>query len=81
MKKKVLLIFGTRPEAIKMAPVVLMLKQHPKLECVVAVTAQHRELLDDVLEVFEIEPDFDLGVMKKNQNLMNLTLRHSTRCH
>lgn len=66
---KVLTIFGTRPEAVKMAPVVYQLKNTPDIETIVCVTAQHRELLDQVLEVFEIHPDFDLDLMKPNQTL------------
>ena len=73
MRKKVLLAFGTRPEAIKMAPVVYQLKKNALIECVVAVTAQHRELLDDVLSTFQIVPDFDLGIMKHDQSLVDLT--------
>lgn len=72
--KKVLCVFGTRPEAIKMAPVVLELKKHPKLFRVrVAVTAQHREMLDDVLELFRIRPDVDLNLMKPGQSLTDVT--------
>ncbi len=73
-KKKILLIFGTRPEAIKMAPVVMELRKHPdKFEPIVCVSAQHRQMLDQVLELFEIKPDFDLNIMKENQNLWGLT--------
>ena len=71
--KKVLIIFGTRPEAIKMAPVVKAFKISNHFETKVCVTAQHREMLDQVLEFFEITPDFDLNLMKPNQNLYNLT--------
>ena len=71
--KKVLLVFGTRPEAIKMAPLVHEFQKSHKFETKVAVTAQHREMLDQVLDFFEIEPDFDLGLMKPNQNLFTLT--------
>lgn len=75
MKKiKVLTIFGTRPEAIKMAPVVLELKkQSDRFESIVAVTAQHREMLDQVLTIFDIVPDYDLNVMKANQTLSGIT--------
>lgn len=75
MKKiKVLTVFGTRPEAIKMAPVVMELNNNSDLfESIVCVTAQHREMLDQVLELFNIKPDFDLNIMKPNQNLWNLT--------
>lgn len=72
--KKVALIFGTRPEAVKMAPVYLALKNSP-LEPVVIATAQHREMLDQVLSLFGIEPDFDLNIMRQRQSLANLTSR------
>ncbi len=72
--RKVLVLFGTRPEAIKMAPVVEELKKYPnKIEFKVCVTAQHREMLDQVLAFFEIKPDYDLNVMKKRQNLVSLS--------
>ena len=71
--KKVLTVFGTRPEAIKMAPVVLELNRSEHLESVVCVTAQHREMLDQVLGVFKIKPDFDLDLMKTEQSLTSLT--------
>ncbi len=73
--KKVLTVFGTRPEAIKMAPVVKALAAEQSLEAKVCVTAQHREMMDQVLEIFEIKPDFDLNLMKKNQTLEGLTAR------
>lgn len=74
--KKILLVFGTRPEAIKMAPVVKAFQDNPdKFETVVCVTAQHREMLDQVLEIFEITPDYDLDLMKKNQDLYDITSR------
>lgn len=73
-KIRVLTVFGTRPEAIKMAPLVLELNNNPDtFESIVCVTAQHREMLDQVLELFKIKPDFDLNIMKPNQNLWNLT--------
>lgn len=73
-KIKVLTIFGTRPEAIKMAPLVKEIeKNSDALESVVCVTAQHREILDQVLELFDIKSDFDLNIMKDNQNLWSLT--------
>src|SRR5690242_7558993 len=73
---KVMTIFGTRPEAIKMAPLVLELQKYPDLIAPsVCVTAQHRELLDQVLEVFRIQPDYDLDVMKDRQTLNGLTIR------
>lgn len=71
--KKVLLVFGTRPEAIKMAPVYEALKANPSLDVRVAVTAQHREMLDQVLRLFGIEPDYDLNVMKPGQGLTEIT--------
>jgi len=72
--KKVLLIFGTRPEAIKMAPLVKEFKKYPNLfNTKVCVTAQHREMLDQVLNFFDIVPDYDLNLMKPGQNLYNLT--------
>lgn len=73
MKTKHLIIFGTRPEAIKMAPLVKEFKRHSDFETKVCVTAQHREMLDQVLDFFEIKPDFDLDLMKPNQNLNTLT--------
>lgn len=74
MKKKNLIVFGTRPEAIKMAPLVREFKKkHDIFETKVCVTAQHREMLDQVLDFFEIKPDYDLDLMKPNQNLYNLT--------
>ncbi|SOC42703.1 non-hydrolyzing UDP-N-acetylglucosamine 2-epimerase [Salinicoccus kekensis] len=73
--KKIMTVFGTRPEAIKMAPLVLALKEDPELEPVVVVTAQHREMLDQVLETFKIEPDYDLNIMKKGQTLSEVTGR------
>ena len=76
MKKlKVMSIFGTRPEAIKMAPVVLELKKYPQIESSVAVTAQHREMLDQVLRLFDIRPDFDLNIMSEGQTLFDITSR------
>jgi UDP-N-acetylglucosamine 2-epimerase (non-hydrolysing) len=73
--KKILIIFGTRPEAIKMAPVVLRLKEAGGFEVKVAVTAQHRQMLDQVLEVFAIAPDYDLDLMTPNQDLFDVTVR------
>ncbi len=70
---KVLCVFGTRPEAIKMAPLVHELKACPEIDCRVCVTAQHREMLDQVLELFEIEPDYDLDLMKPGQDLYDIT--------
>lgn len=76
MTVKVMTIFGTRPEAIKMAPLVLELAKHPdKIESIVTVTAQHRQMLDQVLEIFEITPDYDLNIMKDRQTLIDVTTR------
>lgn len=70
---KVLSVFGTRPEAIKMAPVVLMLNQSNLIESKIAVTAQHREMLDQVLQLFDIHPDYDLDLMRHGQSLSDIT--------
>lgn len=75
MKPCVLIIFGTRPEAIKMAPVIQSLKQCGDIETRVCVTAQHREMLDQVLDIFQITPDVDLDIMEKGQDLFSLTAR------
>jgi len=70
---KILSIFGTRPEAIKMAPVTKGLENHPaKFQSVVCVTAQHREMLDQVLNLFEIKPDYDLDIMAPEQDLFDV---------
>lgn len=75
-KQKILIVFGTRPEAIKMAPVVMEFKKHPELfETKVCVTAQHREMLDQVMDFFEIEADYDLDLMTPGQSLHSLTAR------
>lgn len=74
-KIKVLSIFGTRPEAIKMAPLVLELKRRPEIESYCCVTAQHREMLDQVLKIFDITPDFDLDIMQQSQTLTSITSR------
>lgn len=71
--KKVMVVFGTRPEAIKMAPVVHALKAHPALDPIVVVTAQHRQMLDQVLEIFDIVPDHDLDIMQPGQTLASIT--------
>lgn len=74
--KKVMLVFGTRPEAIKMAPLVKEFQKHPdKFETIVCVTGQHRQMLDQVLELFEITPDYDLNIMKQGQDLYDVTAR------
>lgn len=75
MKKKVITIFGTRPEAIKMAPLVKELEKREEIESKVCVTAQHREMLDQVLEYFDIKPDYDLNIMKSKQTLTGITNR------
>ena len=74
--KKILLVFGTRPEAIKMAPLVKKLQEYPEqFQTIVCVTGQHREMLDQVLRLFNITPDFDLNIMKPNQDLYDITSR------
>ncbi len=75
MTYKILCAVGTRPEAIKMAPVILALKKNPDIECRVLATAQHRSLLDQVLRIFDIKPDIDLDIMRPNQALTTLTAR------
>lgn len=72
---KILSIFGTRPEAVKMAPLVKELKSRDEIESIVCVTAQHREMLDQVLDVFSIKPDYDLNIMKERQSLSGITSR------
>ena len=73
MSKRVLTVFGTRPEAIKMAPLVKELERRPELESFCCVTAQHREMLDSVLNIFSIKPDFDLDIMEPRQTLSTIT--------
>ncbi len=74
--KKVMLVFGTRPEAIKMAPLVKEFQKHPdKFETIVCVTGQHRQMLDQVLTIFNIKPDYDLNIMKQEQDLYDVTAR------
>ena len=76
MHKKVMLVFGTRPEAIKMAPLVKEFQKYPdKFKTIVCVTGQHREMLDQVLHIFEIVPDYDLNIMKQGQDLYDVTSR------
>ena len=72
---KVMSVFGTRPEAIKMAPLVLELQKHPELESVVCITAQHREMLDSVMDCFGIRADYDLNIMQQGQDLTAITTR------
>ena len=74
-KIRVMSVFGTRPEAVKMAPLVKELENHSEIESIVCVTAQHREMLDQVLELFEIKPDYDLDIMKERQTLTGITSR------
>lgn len=71
--KRVMVVFGTRPEAIKMAPVVHALREHPDIQPIVTVTAQHREMLDQVLDIFDIAPDYDLDIMQRGQTLADVT--------
>ena len=73
MKKKVMLVFGTRPEAIKMCPLVNELKTRKTIETIVCVTGQHRQMLDQVLKTFNVEPDYDLSIMKQGQTLFDIT--------
>lgn len=76
MKKiKVMTIFGTRPEAIKMCPLVLELRSRPEIECIVCLTAQHRQMLDSVMEIFGIDGDYDLDIMRDRQTLSGITVR------
>ncbi|HIT85420.1 MAG TPA: UDP-N-acetylglucosamine 2-epimerase (non-hydrolyzing) [Candidatus Ornithomonoglobus intestinigallinarum] len=74
-KIKVMTVFGTRPEAIKMAPLAIELKKYDEIESIVCVTAQHRQMLDQVLEIFNIKPDYDLDIMKTRQTLVGITTR------
>lgn len=74
--KKIMLVFGTRPEAIKMCPLVKEFQKHPdEFETIVCVTGQHREMLDQVLTIFDVKPDFDLNIMKQGQDLYDVTAR------
>ena len=73
--KKVLIVFGTRPEAIKMCPLVIELRKHTAFETVVCVTGQHRQMLDQVLDFFKITPDYDLSIMEQKQTLFDITTR------
>jgi len=74
MKKKVMVVFGTRPEAIKMCPLVKELKARDKIDTIVCVTGQHRQMLDQVLEAFHVVPDYDLSIMKEKQTLFDVTI-------
>ena len=74
--KTIMLVFGTRPEAIKMCPLVKEFQKHPEdFHTIVCVTGQHREMLDQVLHIFEVVPDFDLNIMKQGQDLYDVTAR------
>ena len=74
LKKNILFVFGTRPEAIKLAPLIIEFKSNPEnYNVLICVTAQHREMLDSVLAFFSIKPDFDLNLMKENQSLAELS--------
>lgn len=73
--KKIMLVFGTRPEAIKMAPLVKELEKHDDIKTIVTVTGQHRQMLDQVLDIFDINPDHDLNIMKQGQDLTDVTVR------
>ena len=72
-KIKTMLVFGTRPEAIKMAPLVKELQSREEFETIVCVTAQHRQMLDQVLDIFQIKPEYDLNIMHQNQTLSMIT--------
>ena len=72
-KLRIMSVFGTRPEAIKMAPLVQELKKYPEIESLCCVTAQHRQMLDSVLEVFDLKPDWDLDIMTPRQTLSTIT--------
>lgn len=80
-KIKVMTVFGTRPEAIKMAPLVHELEKNDKIESIVTVTAQHREMLDQVLQIFKVTPDYDLNMMKERQTLIDITTRALVGLH
>lgn len=72
-KKKIMIVFGTRPEAIKLAPVILELKKHrSKVRPIIVTTAQHREMLDQIIKIFKLKPDYDLNIMKSNQSLFDV---------
>ncbi|HUI30058.1 MAG TPA: UDP-N-acetylglucosamine 2-epimerase (non-hydrolyzing) [Candidatus Acidoferrales bacterium] len=75
MTKKILFIFGTRPEAIKMAPLIKEVEKHKDFEAKICVTAQHRQMLDQVLKIFDIRPDYDLNIMTNNQSLFEITAK------
>ena len=72
--KKILTVFGTRPEAIKMCPLILELKKSAELECIVCLTGQHREMLMQVMNIFKIQYDYNLDIMEQNQSLSRITV-------
>jgi len=78
-QKKVMIVFGTRPEAIKLAPIIKQFNSFQQTKLITVVTAQHREMLDQVLELFKIVPDFDLNLMKDNQSLFDITITGLSR--
>lgn len=78
-KLNILIIIGTRPEAIKMAPVIINLKKNKKFKVKLCITAQHRKMLDDVLNFFSLKPDFDLNIMKKNQKSLYINIKYTSR--
>ena len=71
--KKIMIVFGTRPEAIKMCPLIKEFRKEKEYQTIVCVTGQHREMLDQVLQAFEIAPDYNLGIMKEHQTLRGIT--------
>ena len=75
MSKKIMLVFGTRPEAIKMCPLVKELKTRKNVETLVCVTGQHRGMLQQVLDAFDVKPDYDLAIMQQRQTLFDITTR------
>lgn len=77
--KKIMLVFGTRPEAIKMCPLVNELKRRPQVQTVVCVTGQHKQMLQQVLDAFSVVPDYDLAIMQPNQTLFDVTTAILTR--
>lgn len=75
-RKRIMFVFGTRPEAIKMAPVIMAVEQYPEIfEPVIVVTGQHRQMLDQVLRIFSLDPDYDLGIMEENQTITNIVTK------
>lgn len=73
--KKIMLVFGTRPEAVKMCPLIKELKRRKSVQTIVCVTGQHREMLKQVLDVFDVVPDYDLSIMKDKQTLFDISVR------